>query len=678
MTIAKSLCATAAELEQKVVDFPLPPGFFDVQERRDALLAYYLSRCDVALAEDNETLGFNMLEKAADLVMEEDMASELVQRVAYKCWECGNTLREAGAADASHWLYKGLNLVTKTETSCETPGLLHLQTNVAEMAAVGLGLIQRTEAIASQTVSRRQNFNVYLTSQIIWSLGETLYKKGVFKQAAQWFVLGAHPALMPGGIENSGKCRRKAALAYINGGDTERAKEQLQHCPAAEASTHYLSFLAAINSGREVVATAAIEQILNCPDLVCKHLLLMGQAAQEKGMRTALALALDALLSIMIRGGDEGVTSLHALTLTRCLMEMTLTQIRNSNNLERNSLLGAFFRDLEIGHSVIDELCREGKAAEHIKDIAWVYKTAFNAGVEGALNWDPSLVADIFDITAQIMDLVQMTAKMDTDPNLSVQRATAMFACFSGKMEVYRGMGECEQKLDLLRDLVNYGTLVRPVIAAAATNNDSEARTERMQSALSVLEAELLCDQGNWEGLEETVQHATKGDGGGEGCFSSLEALVTVLAKYPRCPTSFSIKILECLLETLSQHDTDGTQLAHWMHHVIAGLLHYDRTEEDEQAYRLLERFIEMMSRNMGLAVPQDECGWFASVAYNKGMSKYNSGDKEAACRWCDLALEIASRIDGAGSIYNDVSEYLEILPTNSDAPPPLQGNAAA
>lgn len=96
-----------------------------------------------------------------------------------------------------------------------------------------------------------------------------------------------------------GKCRRwvcltltadmlsKAALEYINGGDMDRAKEQLQDCPAAEASTQYLSFLVAVNTGREVAgeleeasvthpATTAVEQILNCPDLDGKQLLLMG------------------------------------------------------------------------------------------------------------------------------------------------------------------------------------------------------------------------------------------------------------------------------------------------------------------------------------------------------------------------------------------------------------------
>lgn len=62
--------------------------------------------------------------------------------------------------------------------------------------------------------------------------------------------------------------------------------------------------------------------------------------------------------------------------------------------------------------------------------------------------WGPSLVADIFNIAAQaracratadnqIMALVQMMPEIDTDPELPIQQATAMFACFVGKSELH-------------------------------------------------------------------------------------------------------------------------------------------------------------------------------------------------------------------------------------------------
>ncbi len=63
------------------------------------------------------------------------------------------------------------------------------------------------------------------------------------------------------------------------------------------------------------------------------------------------------------------------------------------------------------------------------------------------MSWSPNLVANIFDTTSQvsvgrramadrqIMDLVQLMPELDTDPELLLQRAMAMFACFTGNSE---------------------------------------------------------------------------------------------------------------------------------------------------------------------------------------------------------------------------------------------------
>ncbi|BEI80538.1 hypothetical protein CcaverHIS002_0110670 [Cutaneotrichosporon cavernicola] len=661
-------------LEQKIMEASLSPDSIETQERLQALLGYYASRCEAAMEENNDSLGFIMLEKAA---------GEL-QIVAHQYWVFGNRLRESDAPEAqpSDWLQKGLELVAKAEAKGVTPGLQDLQVGLLfsagledviglvqwsedgvkgndlqslgrqqlltqsvsnhagfsfiseillsillscrklsedfqaahrvaaqaldKLAVAGLGIPDRTEAIACQT--------------ILWSLGETLYKATNFKQAAQWFVLGAHSAFRPGGIENFSKCRRKAVLAYINGGDAERAKEQLQECPAGEASTQYLSFLVAINTSREIAATTAIEQILNCPDLDGKQLLLMGQAAQEKGMKVALSAALNALLTAMTRGDGTGTVAVHALTLIRCLMEMNLAEIHKADDSERGSLLDTFSYHLQIGHKVIDELHQRGEAADYAKPIAWVYKTAYNAGVQAAMSWGPGLAADIFDSVSQestalrktngqIMDIMQGMPEIDADVELPIQRATAMFACFTGKVEVYRRMNEGEDKGE---------------------------KIGQMGIALSILESELLCEQGNWERLEQVME-----------------------AQYPQCPTRLSIKMLERLLETLSPESEDeGFKLARWTHHLVVTLLNRGTPEDTERAYHYLCQVIEVQGSDTRHVFPDEEYRWFASVAYSSGMSKFNDG----ARRWCELGLSIASRIEGARAKYNDMVRRYQMV----------------
>ncbi|BEI88339.1 uncharacterized protein CcaverHIS019_0110570 [Cutaneotrichosporon cavernicola] len=742
-------------LEQKIMEASLSPDSIETQERLQALLGYYASRCEAAMEENNDSLGFIMLEKAAELVVNHDMDSESVnfpsrerlligelQIVAHQYWVFGNRLRESDAPEAqpSDWLQKGLELVAKAEAKGVTPGLQDLQATARvelaksnidnlerasvileklgavsstldpasvqevkilklhmlqcqganegsirledviglvqwsedgvkgndlqslgrqqlltqsvsnhagfsfiseillsillscrklsedfqaahrvaaqaldKLAVAGLGIPDRTEAIACQT--------------ILWSLGETLYKATNFKQAAQWFVLGAHSAFRPGGIENFSKCRRKAVLAYINGGDAERAKEQLQECPAGEASTQYLSFLVAINTSREIAATTAIEQILNCPDLDGKQLLLMGQAAQEKGMKVALSAALNALLTAMTRGDGTGTVAVHALTLIRCLMEMNLAEIHKADDSERGSLLDTFSYHLQIGHKVIDELHQRGEAADYAKPIAWVYKTAYNAGVQAAMSWGPGLAADIFDSVSQestalrktngqIMDIMQGMPEIDADVELPIQRATAMFACFTGKVEVYRRMNEGEDKGE---------------------------KIGQMGIALSILESELLCEQGNWERLEQVMEIAISNNGA-RGRSSTLEAVVTVLAQYPQCPTRLSIKMLERLLETLSPESEDeGFKLARWTHHLVVTLLNRGTPEDTERAYHYLCQVIEVQGSDTRHVFPDEEYRWFASVAYSSGMSKFN-------------------RIEGARAKYNDMVRRYQMV----------------
>ncbi|BEJ17398.1 hypothetical protein CspHIS471_0607990 [Cutaneotrichosporon sp. HIS471] len=666
-------------LEQKIMEVSLSPDSIETQERLQALLGYYASRCETAMEENNDSLGFIMLAKAAELVVNHDMDSESLQIVAHQCWVFGNRLRESDAPEAqpSDWLQKGLELVAKAEAKGATPGLQDLQVGLlrsaarVELAKSNIDSLERTSVILeklravsntlvsrtlsasssgvrmvsrgnfkandlqslgrqqllTQSVSNHAGFNfiseillsILLSCRklsedfqaahrvaaqaldklavaelgipdrteaiacqtILWSLGDTLYKAANFKQAAQWFVLGAHSAFRPGGIENFSKFRRRGGFDTV-----PQLPRRDQHKPRDP--------------------TTAIEQILNCPDLDGKQLLLMGQAAQEKGMEVALSAALNALLTAMTRGDGTGTVGVHALTLIRCLMDMNLAEIRKADDSERGSLLDTFSYHLQIGHKVIDELHQRGEAADYVKPIAWVYKTAYNAGVQGAMSWGPGLVADIFDTVSQesaalrktdgqIMDIVQGMPEIDADVELPIQRATAMFACFTGKVEVYRRMNEGEGKGE---------------------------KIGQMGIALSILESELLCEQRNWERLEQVMEIAISNNGA-RGRSSILEAMVTVLAQYPQCPTRLSIKMLERLLETLSPESEDeGFKLARWTHHLVVTLLNRGTPEDTERAYHYLYQVIEVQGSDTHHVFPDEEYRWFASVAYSSGMSK--------------------------------------------------------
>lgn len=67
----------------------------------------------------------------------------------------------------------------------------------------------------------------------------------------------------------------KAALAYINAGDYGAAARLTEQCPVGEATTQYLRFLVAINSGSVEAAIEAVHHIIECSDVQGKQLILM-------------------------------------------------------------------------------------------------------------------------------------------------------------------------------------------------------------------------------------------------------------------------------------------------------------------------------------------------------------------------------------------------------------------
>jgi hypothetical protein len=77
-------------------------------------------------------------------------------------------------------------------------------------------------------------------------------------------------------------------------------------------------------------------------------------------------------------------------------------------------------------------------------------------------------------------------------------------------------------------------------------------------------------------------------------------------------------------MEALSpEQDAEGGRLGRWMHHLVAALLHRGSAEDEERAFFHLEKVVGALSGHGAASFPDDECRWFASIAYNKGTSKF-------------------------------------------------------
>ncbi|KAL1408978.1 sporulation-specific protein 22 [Vanrija albida] len=482
---------------------------------------------------------------------------------------------------------------------------------------------------------------------IIWGFGEMCAKTNNFSHAAEWYALGCHKALMPWGRDGASMCRRKAALCCINAGDFVAAQAHLEQCPATEASTHYLGFLIAAQQGRELAAVSAIGAILNCKDLDSKQLLLMVQVSMEKKMHGALVKSLQTLLEALNNPDLAASIHTHSITLLRCLIESTVAQMRAEGSSEE--LAVTFVSYMHSASEVVSHLYSSGEAAEYAKEIARVYKTAFNVGVTGAMSWPPALVAELFDHTAMIISWYQAIAPIDCDPEIAVHSATAMFACLQGKMTVYSEMEAGDEKTDLADRLLAYIVHVRMAIDNTDSPGTKAEPFDIMARTLVQHEVALICDNSNWDMLRMTVEELISkveqqgSDGGPQrgDPRMNLISVVSVMTHYRHCPTQLTCLVLERVLECAPlKTPADIVNYARWTRSLVLSLLHRGGEENGGKAFNLVTKAKEVIAAPGGAdAYPDDEVEWLVSTTWGQGAEHLRYKRYAQGQHWCVLAI---------------------------------------
>ncbi|WOO82767.1 uncharacterized protein LOC62_04G006253 [Vanrija pseudolonga] len=473
----------------------------------------------------------------------------------------------------------------------------------------------KASAAACQTV-RYHTLQGLADLQIIWGFGESSAKASNFLHAAEWYcherrltvedALGCHKALMPWGRDNASKCRRKAALCCINAGDFVAAQAHLDQSPATEASTHYLGFLIAAQQGRELAAVSAISAILNCNDLDSKQLLLMVQVSVEKKMHGALEKSLQALLEAL--RNPALASNIHTHSITLVSEELAATFV---NYMGGGRACGILESDNTSAAEIVNHLYQSGEGAEYVKEIAWLYKTAFNVGVTGAMTWPSALVSELFDYTGMIISLYQAIAPIDCDPDIAVHYATCCFACLQGKMSGYSEMEPGEEKSELADRLMEYLVYVRMAIDNIEAAHANAEPFNTMIHTLVQHEAALLCDQSNWDRLNV-----------------------------------MSERVLEC---APLDSPADVVNYARWNRSLVLSLLHRGGEENGDKAFNLLTKAKAVVDAPGGAdAYPDEEGEWLVSTAWGEGTEHLRYKRYAQGQRWCMLAISLCVSVPSA------------------------------
>jgi len=276
--------------------------------------------------------------------------------------------------------------------------------------------------------------------KILWKAGDRDFQAKKWSQAAEWFLAGTHKAFASIGNTNAPKCFRKAALCHIEERDYARAGVIIRRCPNNQASTFYLIFLTAAYQGLEDEAVSAIESMSTAQDFNKKMLLLATQLAHESDLKGVLLASLETLLHSLSNHGPMD-SEAEAVLLIRCIIRLVMRLMKDAQvEEERKSLSNSLIRHFKTAVRLVDSAVSAKKTAFLVKDVSWLWRTAYNVAVQGCAEWQDAeeQIAALFGLSCELIQSYSRVAIGNQDSETALHMVYSAFGCVSARVFAIR------------------------------------------------------------------------------------------------------------------------------------------------------------------------------------------------------------------------------------------------
>ncbi|KIJ21375.1 hypothetical protein PAXINDRAFT_94968 [Paxillus involutus ATCC 200175] len=643
------------------------------------------------------------------------------------CNQSGKLLSEGSKApDALRWLQKAFQVIEPLDCSA-TPKLLELKRSVLRSLARGYFLassqdpenLTRAEAAIEEVIAtidtsvdhassehqqlrwmklaivkRRKAGDAVLLSdfspfKLIWQYGDRHYHVSRWAEAADWFMCGTHPIFSGLGASSLSKCFRKAALCHLQQKEYARAASTIRRCPKNGATTRYVAFLIAVHQGLEDEgnsqpyprgvpwltryrrsATRAIKQMVEAPDFDRRMLLLACRLSHDSDMKRLLLSVLVCLLDTLnFRENVDTVTD--AMTLVRCIIRLTLKLLgepgANIRSLVK-TLLDYFKNAKELVEAVTHE-----NAALVIRDLSWLWRTAYNCAIEGCSNWDDQgeQVSCAFDIARELLELYVSRTVTEVDPSTYMYIANASFAATSGRVILTRerlshdGVAVREVLQSASIDIKACRTRISDLLAKVSA--DDKQQVHSFLHVLRVFAVEMESRLGDWASVQSTIEEATRVD---NQVLVTFEAFGDILWEDKDCPVNVLYTALEAILHACLAHSHLSLEkFSRWLRSICTILLSQGTAPDRSKAIQYVEQASAVLEEHGTLVedgnplYPVDERLWLLSTAYNTGVECLHASLAEEAKRWFECATVICRFVpDGKLRAEKISKTYTELL----------------
>ncbi|KAJ6559308.1 meiosis protein SPO22/ZIP4 like-domain-containing protein [Mycena sp. CBHHK59/15] len=520
---------------------------------------------------------------------------------------------------------------------------------------------------------------------LIWQYGDRHFNAKRWLDAADWFLAGSHQLFRAACPTSGAKCFRKAALCYIEQREYARASAVIRRCPSNEATSHYVLFLTAVHQGLDDEAIRAVRDMVKAADFDRKMLLLATQISHESEMKTVLLSVLEALLKTL-KVENSGETVVEAMTLIRCIIRLVLKLLVEpaANKLVLIETLISHFQTAKI---LAEAACAQKAIALIIKDVSWLWRTAYNCAIQGCAEWDRSeeRVSELFEVARDLLSACCEASPIDVDADLYLHLINASFSGVSGR--VFAG------RLAAANGTMNVGRLRQNAAEVKAckhrilsimeknkiTDADDGLRMQYFLHVLRVFEAEILAQLNDWDHLSQIVTDVVSS---GPLGVDTYEAIADILWAEPECPINVLSNGLEVCLPvsritmnatsskailraSLDQNSLSVEKFSRWLRGICTIILARNTPSDRVKAIGYVEQAISVIEDNKegDDSYPLDERQWLLGTAYNTGFECLEASMFDEAKRWFESATVICRFVPGGKERAEKISEtYMHLL----------------
>ncbi|RMX76114.1 hypothetical protein D0869_11012 [Hortaea werneckii] len=500
----------------------------------------------------------------------------------------------------------------------------------------------------------------HATQTLIWKNAD---RHG--SQAAEnWLTLLQHPMFDSAGLLNKAKIWRKAIISALARTDVTAARETYYSMPPAcqnEDMSRYLAFKIALRSGDNELADESLHALSKHADKDSSCFYACILEAEQARSRHLAVLGLQGLL-------DKQLHGTHLPSLLRCTVRLMMKELESAES-RTNEAAEEIVSLFERARDNIKVL-RQGTEDQWRVEIQWWSKTAYNLALKLCDTIHPELLVRLLTVCVRFLDCYPNDGGAMHAEDVLRRKSSCHFLSACGLIVLARSANNDHEYgrrmyLQARQEIASFRADVDKIektrIGDASTDKESTTRSSRLFQLLKFdLEAILHLQQ--WQQLNQAFSTFLNFPGGGDN-WDSLADLILIIHQQapsielgPHATSRIPQLLQRCINETWKR-DRDIVKMSRWLRLAFSMHLH---DQDNGLALKLVEQAAAIARKGYnseGEEYPNVELTWLATMAFNKAIDCFASGDYGGCQSWADAALELAYYADDNGSLHAHLTE---------------------